>query len=107
VAELKTEEERLRSFKVSKDRADKLRLRMKGLNSEIAAKEVEYETARDQHQEAAESNRKFYEYGTKFREIYLKVEGLEAKKTDKQRDLEEARDGNFNELHGSRGTLSL
>lgn len=91
----------MKSFKVSKDRADKLRIRMKELNSDIAAKEVAYETARDQHQEAAESNRKFYEYGTKFREIYLKVEALEEKKNDKQRDLEEARDGTYHELSGS------
>ncbi|KAH6912703.1 AAA domain-containing protein [Coprinopsis sp. MPI-PUGE-AT-0042] len=101
VAELKTEEEKLKSFKVSKDRADKLRIRMKELNSTIASKEVEYESARDQHQEAAESNRKFYEYGTKFREIYLKVEALEEKKNDKQRDLEEAREGAYHELNGT------
>lgn len=100
VADLKAEQERLTSLKLQKERADKLRTRMKDLNATIATKEVEYETVKDQYEEAVESNRKFYEYGTKFREIYIKVENLEEKKRGKQRDLDEARDGNFQEIAG-------
>ncbi|TFK24964.1 hypothetical protein FA15DRAFT_383374 [Coprinopsis marcescibilis] len=100
-ADLKAEHERLSSLKSQKDRFDKLRLRMRDLTTTIATKEGEYDTAKAQHEETVESNRKFYEYGTKFREIYLKVENLEEKRNGKQKDLEEARDGNFQEIAGN------
>ncbi|KAG2010170.1 RAD50 [Coprinopsis cinerea AmutBmut pab1-1] len=101
VADLKAEQERLSSLKLQKDRADKLRLRMKDLNATIVAKEAEYENAKAQYEEVQNSNRIFYDYNSKFREIYLKVESLEEKKKSKRMDLEEARDGNFQEISGT------
>ena len=91
VAELKAEKERLESLAREKSHADKLRTRINELSSNIAAKEVEYEDIKNQYNAAAESNTKFREFALFFREIYLKVENLEARKVTLQNDLDEAK----------------
>ncbi|KAJ2934603.1 hypothetical protein H1R20_g2487, partial [Candolleomyces eurysporus] len=98
VADLKAEKERLLGLSREKQHLDKLRGRIKDATANIAAKEVEYDTSKEEFDRVAEENRKFYEYNSKFREIYKDVENLEQMKTRLQRDLQEARDGNFEEL---------
>ncbi|RXW22871.1 hypothetical protein EST38_g2975 [Candolleomyces aberdarensis] len=98
VADLKAEKERLLGLSREKQHLDKLKGRVKDATANIAAKEVEYDTSKDEFDRVAEENRKFYEYNSKFREIYKDVENLEQMKARLQRDLQEARDGNFEEL---------
>jgi DNA repair protein RAD50 len=50
---------------------------------------VEYEDSKQEYDSVAESNRKFYEYNTKFREIFVAVEKLEGKKTTMKSTLAE------------------
>jgi len=101
VAELKAEKERLLSLAREKQHFDKLKSRIKEANASIAAKEVEHDNAKAEHDRVAEENRKFYEYNSKFREIYKEVENLTKMKEKSMRDLEEARDGNFEEIQGT------
>ncbi|KAF8349440.1 hypothetical protein F5887DRAFT_914397 [Amanita rubescens] len=90
MSELNAEKERLVGLSREKAHADKLKNRVSELKSTIAAKEVEYEQAKDQHDSLAETNRKFYDYSSKFREIYLKVENLEDKEQRLRGDRDEA-----------------
>ena len=90
-AELNTEKERLVGLSREKAHADKLKNRTTELKSTIAAKEVEYEQAKNQHDSLAEANRKFYDYSSKFREIYVKVASLEEKETRLKSDRDETK----------------
>ena len=83
-----------------KQHLDKLKGRIKDATANIAAKEVEYDSSKEEFERVEEENRKFYEYNSKFREIYKDVENFEQMKVRLQRDLQEARDGNFEELPG-------
>ena len=92
VAELKTEQERLESLSREKAHSDKLVKRVSDLNSIITAKELEYEEVKSEYDQLVQANKKFYEQGTKFREMYLKLEGLQEKKTRYEEDLANAKE---------------
>ena len=77
---MKAEKERLLSLSREKSHSDKLKERIANHNAQIAAKEVEYEESKQEYDLVAESNRKFYEYNTKFREIFVAVSTLEGQK---------------------------
>ena len=88
-AELKAEKERLLSLSREKAHSDKLKDRLADLNAQIAAKEVEYEESKQEYDSVAEANRKFYEYNTKFREIFVAVSTLEGQKATMKSTLAE------------------
>ena len=90
MSELNAEKERLVGLSREKAHTDKLKSRISDLKSTIAAKEVEYDQAKNQHDSLAESNRKFYNYSNKFREIYVKVESLEDKEQRLRSDRDDA-----------------
>jgi DNA repair protein RAD50 len=92
VAELKAEQERLEGFSREKDHSDKLVKRISDLNSTITAKELEYEEVKHEYDELVQANKKFYEQGTKFREMYLKLETLQEKKSRHEEDLASAKE---------------
>lgn len=92
LAELKAEKERLDSLSREKQHADKLRSRIADLNSTIATKEIVYEETKQELDELVASNARFYEYSTKFREIYLKIQNLEERKERYKQDLENAKE---------------
>ena len=92
VAELKTEQERLDSLSREKAHSDKLVTRVADLNSTITAKELEYEEVKRDYDELVQANKKFYEQGTKFREMYLKLETLQEKKSRHEEDLASAKE---------------
>ena len=88
-AELKAEKERLLSLSREKAHSDKLKERFANLNAQIATKEVEYEESKQEYDSVAEANRKFYEYNTKFREIFVAVLTLEGQKKTMKSTLAE------------------
>ena len=92
VAELKTEQERLESLSREKAHSDKLAKRVSDLNSTITAKELEYEEVKHEYDQLVQANKKFYEQSTKFREMYLKLESLQEKKTRYEEDLANAKE---------------
>ncbi|KIK01859.1 hypothetical protein K443DRAFT_678003 [Laccaria amethystina LaAM-08-1] len=91
VAELKTEKERLIGLSREKSHADKLKGRIADVNTAIAGKEVEYDETKQQYDEQVEANQKFYDYATKFRESYIKIENLQETKLRMENDLNEAK----------------
>jgi DNA repair protein RAD50 len=91
VADLKAEKERLVGLSREKAHADKLKSRMAELSATIAEKEVSYEQTKDQYEAIVEANQKFYDYASKFRELYVTVEGLQKEKARLQADLNEAK----------------
>lgn len=99
MADLKAEKERLQALLTEKSHADKLRDRISQLNTEIGSIELRHETAKQEYDRLALANQKFYESATKFREIYLKVDGLMATKKRYQEDLDSARE-NLQEING-------
>ncbi|KAF9783547.1 AAA domain-containing protein [Thelephora terrestris] len=92
VAELKAEQERLESLSREKAHSDKLVKRISDLNSTITTKELEYEEVKREYDELVQANKRFYEQGTKFREMYLKLESLQEKKSRYEEDLASARE---------------
>jgi len=92
VAELKTDQERLESLSREKAHSDKLVKRVSDLNSTITAKELEYEEVKREYDQLVQANKKFYEQSTKFREMYLKLESLQEKKTRYEEDLANAKE---------------
>jgi DNA repair protein RAD50 len=100
VAELKAEQERLNSLSREKDHSDKLVKRVSDLNSTITTKELEYEEVKREYDELVKANKKFYEQGTKFREMYLKLETLQEKKSRHEEDLASAKE-NLQVISGS------
>lgn len=99
VADLKAEKERLESLALQKANADKLKARISDLNAVISGKEVEYEERKQEYEALVISNQKFYEYASKFRELYMKIESLQDKKTRYEEELAQARE-NFQEVVG-------
>lgn len=91
MADLKAEKERLVGLSREKAHADKLKSRMTELSATIAEKEVSYEQTKNQYEAIVEANQKFYEYASKFRELYVTVEGLQKEKARLQADLNEAK----------------
>lgn len=106
VAELKAEKERLESLAREKQHADKLRARIADLTSTIASKEIIYEQTKQELDELVASNARFYEYSTKFREIYLKIQNLEERKERYKKDLENAKE-TTREMQGESLTFFL
>ncbi|KAG5648426.1 hypothetical protein DXG03_005000 [Asterophora parasitica] len=91
VADLKAENERLQGLSREKAHADKLKDRISQLNSTIAAKHVEYEETKKEYEAIVEANQKFYDYASKFREVYMKIGVLEEKKERLHIDLDEVK----------------
>ena len=89
-AELKTEKERLESLQREKTHADKLKSRVIDINSSITTKEVDYDAKVTQYNEMANANKKFYELGSKFRDVYQKVDALEGQIERLRREKKEA-----------------
>lgn len=106
MAELKAEKERLESLSREKSHADKLKGRISDLNSTIAAKEVEYEETKKQYESLVEANQKFYDYATKFRELYLEIKNLQEKKERFETELTEAK-LNLQEVVGTQYTFPI
>ncbi|KAJ6559188.1 hypothetical protein DFH09DRAFT_921753 [Mycena vulgaris] len=104
VADLKAEKERLDGLFREKTHADKLKARIADLNQTIAAKEVEHDETKKAYDEIVISNQKFYDYATRFRELYLRVENREEIIANIQRDLDEARE-NLQEIPGTDAEL--
>lgn len=92
VADLKADQERLESLSREKAHSDKLVGRISDRNSTITAKELEYEEVKREYDELVQANKKFYEQGTKFREMYLKLETLQEKKSRHEEDLANAKE---------------
>ena len=92
VAELKTEQARLESLSREKAHSDKLVKRVSDLNSTITAKELEYEDVKREYDQLVQANKKFYEQSTKFREMYLKLESLQEKRSRYVEDLATAKE---------------
>ena len=92
VAELKAEQERLESLSREKAHSDKLVKRISDLNSTITAKELEYEEVKHEYDQLVQANKKFYEQSAKFREMYMKLESLQEKKTRYEEDLANAKE---------------
>jgi DNA repair protein RAD50 len=99
LAELKADRERLDSLSREKAHADKLKGRISDLNATIADKEVQYEEAKKEYDEMVIANQKFYDYATKFREMYVAYQNLQDQKTRLQAELEDARE-NMQEIEG-------
>ncbi|KAG6890641.1 hypothetical protein C0995_006617 [Termitomyces sp. Mi166 len=106
VADLKAENERLQSLAREKAHADKLKERIFQLNAAIAEKQVEYEQTKKEHEAIVEANQKFYDYATKFRELFVKYEALDGHKARLQADLDEIK-LNLQEFVGSDEELEL
>ncbi|GLB38321.1 putative repair protein [Lyophyllum shimeji] len=106
VADLKAENERLLGLAREKSHADKLKERIAQLNSTIADKQVQYEETKQEYEATVEANRKFYDYATKFREMYMTIQKLEETKERLQADLDEAK-LNLQELPGTDEELEL
>ncbi|KAG6897072.1 hypothetical protein C0992_004313 [Termitomyces sp. T32_za158] len=106
VADLKAENERLQSLAREKAHADKLKERVSQLNTTIAEKQVEYEQTKKEYESIVEANQKFYDYATKFRELFMKYEALDGKKARLQTDLDEAK-LNLQEIVGTDEELEL
>ncbi|TFK64624.1 hypothetical protein BDN72DRAFT_963073 [Pluteus cervinus] len=100
VGELKVEKERLVGFSKEKASADKLKSRISDLSNTIAVKEVEHEKTKIERDKIAESNRRFVERGTQFREIYVKYDNLTKTRDRCRTQLEEER-GNVQEVSGT------
>lgn len=99
-AELKAEKERLESLAREKGHADKLKNRISDLSDSMATKQLELEDSKREYDRLVASNQRFYDSATKFRDIYSKVENLEAMKLRFQEDLAQARE-NMQELEGT------
>ena len=86
MADLKAEKERLVGLSREKAHADKLKGRITEISSSIATKQVEYEETKKQYEAIVEANQKFYDYASKFRDMYMKIQSLEEKKGRLQSD---------------------
>ncbi|KDR82825.1 hypothetical protein GALMADRAFT_112894 [Galerina marginata CBS 339.88] len=106
LADLKAEKERLLSLSREKAHSDKLKERLANHKSVIAAKEVEYEEARQQYDGLVDSNRKFYELFSKFREMYLTVGKLEEGKAQTENYLAEVK-SKYQQVLGTLEELQL
>ncbi|KAF9493183.1 hypothetical protein BDN71DRAFT_1508771 [Pleurotus eryngii] len=90
-ADLKAEKEHLESLSREKTHADKLKGCIADLNTTIASKEVYHDEVKREFDELVIANQKFYDYATKFREVYLKIESLQATQARYQEELDEAK----------------
>ncbi|KDQ20852.1 hypothetical protein BOTBODRAFT_124714 [Botryobasidium botryosum FD-172 SS1] len=88
VAELKADNERLKSLQIEKSHADKLRAKINALNVSIEAKEQEAQELKTNADRMTIENAKYYELSTQFRETYIKIESLERRKKQLLEDLQ-------------------
>ncbi|KAI0670775.1 hypothetical protein C8Q78DRAFT_1078750 [Trametes maxima] len=100
VADLKAESERLESLAREKAHADKLKSRIADMNNLIAARTTEYEEVRSAYDQQVRSNQHLNDTGSKFREIYVKVDQLNQRKEQHQEELSLARE-NLQEIPGT------
>ncbi|KAL0961152.1 hypothetical protein HGRIS_006124 [Hohenbuehelia grisea] len=100
VADLKAESARLELLARDKGQADKLKSRIADLNVTVGTKEVEYENTKKEYDALVTANQKFYDYATKFREMYVKIESLQEQQKLYQDQLAEAR-LNLQEIPGT------
>ena len=61
------------------------------ISSSIATKQVEYEETKKQYEAIVEANQKFYDYASKFRDMYVKIQTLEEKKERLKSDLDDTK----------------
>lgn len=106
MAELKAEKERLLSLSREKAHSDKLKERMNELRSTISTKDVECEDVKREYETQLESNRKFYELHTKFREMFVQYEKLIDQKEATKAYLAEMK-SKFQEIPGMIKILPL
>lgn len=99
LADLKADKERLESLSREKGHADKLRARIAELNTRIASKELAYEEAKSSYDQLVTANQKFYDYATKFRELYINIENLQKRKVRFEEELADGRE-NLQEVEG-------
>lgn len=104
VAELKAEKERLESLSKEKAHADRLKSRLSDLTANIASKEIEYDQTKKEYEQLVLANKKFYDYATQFRELYLKIENLEQNRDRYNSELEAAKE-NVREVEGTEEEL--
>ena len=99
VAELKTDKERLDSLSREKGHADKLKARITDLTSTISLKDIEHGKLGEECEKLVESNKKFYETSTKFREMYVAVEFLQQNSQKLQEQIDDMKN-NLQEVAG-------
>ena len=92
VTELKGERDHLGFLSREKDLSETLAKRISCLNSVITAKELEYGEVKYEYGKLVQANKKLYEQGTRFREMYAKFESLQEKKTRYEEDLAGAKE---------------
>ncbi|KAJ3521830.1 hypothetical protein NMY22_g12151 [Coprinellus aureogranulatus] len=107
LADLKAEKERLVGLSKEKQRFDQLKGKIRDATTAIATKEVVYENTKAQYERVEAENRRFHEQNSKFREIYRDIEHLNHQKEEALKELESAREGNFEELPGTDEELAL
>ncbi|KAI0771249.1 hypothetical protein BD413DRAFT_604552 [Trametes elegans] len=100
MADLKAETERLQSLLREKEHADKLKTRIGEMNTLIASLTSEYEQLRAAYDQQVRSNQHLNETGSKFREIYMKVDQLNQRKEQYKEELNLARE-NLQEITGT------
>ncbi|KAJ7459863.1 hypothetical protein FB451DRAFT_1182155 [Mycena latifolia] len=94
----------LRKDRVAELKAEKEQSRIADLNQTIAAKEVEHDETKKAYDEIVISNQKFYDYATRFRELYLRVQNRQENIANIKRELEESRE-NLQEIPGTDAEL--
>ncbi|TBU46351.1 hypothetical protein BD309DRAFT_1078711 [Dichomitus squalens] len=105
VAELKAETERLESLAREKGHADKLKDRITEMNDKIAARTAEYEELKAAYDQQVRSNQILNDTGSKFREIYVKVDQLNQRKDQYKEELNLAKE-NLQEIEGTDDELA-
>ncbi|KAI1789650.1 hypothetical protein LXA43DRAFT_1020614 [Ganoderma leucocontextum] len=105
VADLKAETERLESLSREKAHADKLKDRITEMNDKIAARTAEYEDLKKAYEQQVRSNQMLNDTGSKFREIYVKVDQLNQRKDQYKEELNLAKE-NLQEIDGTDDELA-
>ncbi|PIL22506.1 hypothetical protein GSI_15195 [Ganoderma sinense ZZ0214-1] len=105
VADLKAETERLESLSREKAHADKLKDRITEMNDNIAARTAEYEDLRKAYDQQVRSNQMLNDTGSKFREIYVKVDQLNQRRDQYREELNLAKE-NLSEIDGTDDELA-
>ncbi|CDO71491.1 hypothetical protein BN946_scf184909.g85 [Trametes cinnabarina] len=100
MADLKAESERLESLSREKAHADKLKARITEMNSLIASLTAEYDNVRAEYEQQVRANQRLNDTGSKFREIYVKVDQLNQRKEQYKEELSLARE-NLQEISGT------
>ena len=106
VAELKAESERLESLAREKAHADKLKARITDMNANIAARTAEHDELRAAYEQQVRSNQILNDTGSKFREIYVKMDQLTQRKEQYQEELSLAKE-NLQEIPGTQAYMYL